>query len=209
MKVFLLVVIFFGCSSVYADRSFSNISVSLSSIDTKLNDGIGVDGQGTSIGINFEIGNQFYLTAAKNKADYDGSDNLYNYEVRSDVTFIGIGRYFKLSESSKLSFGILTARPKQSGTRISKSNGSTGTYSEQLTTGQRIGVSYIYEPTQNTSLSVGFVREDFGIYEEKGFSLDAVVSITSIFDVGIFITKIDKTEQIGVSLNYTWAKSKE
>ncbi len=185
------------------------MSVSFSSIDSVINDDIGVDGQGTSFGINLEIGNQFYLVAAKNKADYDGSDNLYNYEVKSDVNFIGIGRYFKLSDSSKISFGFLTARPKQSGTRISKANGSIGTYSDQLTTGQRIGASYIFEPTQNISLSAGVVREDFGIYEEEGFSLDGVFSISSIFDVSIFAVNIGNTEQIGASLIYTWAKSKD
>jgi hypothetical protein len=82
-------------------------------------------------------------------------------------------------------------------------------YSQQLTTGQRIGASYIYELTQKISLSAGVVREDFGVYEETGFSLDAVFSVSSIFDVSVFAVNIGDAEQVGASLIYTWAKSKE
>ncbi|OUS40686.1 hypothetical protein A9R00_04765 [Oleispira antarctica] len=209
MKVFLLVVILFGCSYANADRSFSNISVAISSINSKDNNDLSVDGQGTSFGLSFEISNQFYLMLARSKADSNRSDDLYNYEDKSDVKFFGIGRYFKVSDSSKISFNFLTGRPSQSGTRTSKADGTIESGSGQLTRGQRIGLSYIYEPTQNTSFSAGFLREDFGTYEEDGYSLDAIFSINSSFEAGIFASKVDTVEQIGVSLGYKWAKSKE
>lgn len=201
MKWFMMFFIVAVSSNLHAERSFSNIFVAFSAIDTRSID-LDFDGDGVSFGGQLEVGKQIYLLFVSNRFEYQGEDSTFRYEISSDQNLFGVGRYFSVGDKSKIDFSFATGRPSQDLTQTRKTSGTSSKSSEDLTQGQSISLSYLYQLTEGISMSVAAIYQDVGVFEETGFFVDMVYSSANNIELGVSVSEIDESSQIALIAKY-------
>lgn len=201
LPIVLLTLLF--TSICQAEVNFNTIELGLSQLDTSQDD-LDFDGDGFAFSLSVELPNQFVLFGGIGNSEFQTETAEGKYDIDQDLRIIGIGRYANLSQESKLYFYFGTADVDQTNTLTRTGSRRQQSIPVDITRGQRIGVSYIYDTPLPIDITTTVQYEDFGTYEETGYGIAGYYNVADQFNVGVGYYSVDAGDQLTASFNFEY-----
>lgn len=197
MKSVILFLSFFIITPAFAEYKFTGVNLGFGKVKNDVGD-FEFKGDTRNLMLSCEMANQFVILVGTSHGTLKRTVGYVEYEIKSNQKAVGLGRYSKMSEGTKLYYYFATVDVDQT----LDSPYFTRKLIYDITRGQKLGLSYIYDTPAQFDLSATVQGEDFGTYEEIGFGFSGNYHLDERLNVGLGVYQIEESRQVELNLSY-------